>query len=223
MRPADNMNKLIKKLHVSASAKLDERVHSEISRALEKSERTKSAKLEPKIWRIIMKTRTSKIAAVAIVVIVMLSLSYGATKIIKYFTIDGMTLVVKNSNNINNEEDARKAVEEFGKLYRAGKAREVKPGVWVVTLSNGEEFAYGGNNPELVGLPEAEKKELLKKQSDEIQELRKAGKYERTFIKEIEENGVKIRLYRDRFTLSNGKVVTITFGEGQSPDEKNEK
>ena len=96
-------------------------------------------------------------------------------------------------------------------------AKEVKPGVWVVTLSNGEEFAYSGNNPEWAGLSLDEKNKLLKAQNDEIQKLREAGDFERTFIKEVEKNGVKIRLYEDQFTLSSGKVVMRTFGEGQPP------
>ena len=69
MRPADNIEKLIKKLHMSASAKLDKRVHSGISMALEESEKTKSAKLKPKIWRIIMKSRITKFAAAAVIII----------------------------------------------------------------------------------------------------------------------------------------------------------
>ena len=73
MRPANNIDKLIKKLHISASAKLDKRVHSGISMALEESEKTKSAKLEPKIWRIIMKSRITKLAAAAVIIIAVLA------------------------------------------------------------------------------------------------------------------------------------------------------
>ena len=124
----------------------------------------------------------------------------------------GTTVAAKGDTNINIVEDAKKATEEFYKLYKEGKAKEVRPGVWVVTLSNGEEFAYGGD-PDQLELTEAERKELLKKQFDEINELRMAGKYERTFIEEIEKDGLKIRLYRDSFTLSNGEVVTLTTGE----------
>jgi hypothetical protein len=97
-------------------------------------------------------------AAAAIAIAVMLPLSYGAVKAIKCFTISGTRIVVKNSDNINNEEDARKALEEFGDLYRKGEATEIKPGVWKVTLSSGEEFAYAGRNPELVGLPDVNEK-----------------------------------------------------------------
>ncbi len=69
MRPADNINELIKKLQLKASAELDKRVHDDISAALTKSEKTKSAQPEPNIWRIIMKSRTSKLAAAAVIII----------------------------------------------------------------------------------------------------------------------------------------------------------
>lgn len=164
-------------------------------------------------------------AAAAIAVAVLIPLSYGASKVIRYFTTFEAEFkysdttgykfsrtVSSSDDSIRSEEDARKAELEFYGLYMEGKAEEVKPRVWVATLSNGEEFAFAGN-PESLGLSETEHKELLKKQLDEINELRKAGDYQRTFIKEIEEDGVKIRLYRETFTLSNGKVVTLTFGE----------
>ena len=130
-------------------------------------------------------------AAAAIAIVVLLPLSYGAAKVIKHFTIYeftfeypkdntvysvGSSLVAKDDTNINTEEDARKVLEEFGKLYREGKATEVKPGVWQVTLSSGEKFAYGGRNPEWVGLPDAEIKQLWKKLFDKIHERSKAGK-----------------------------------------------
>ena len=169
-------------------------------------------------------------AAVAIAIAVLLPLSYGATKtvkrIIKTFEAKfeypqddgsvhayGVGVGFGSSDPNFTEEDARKAEQEFYELYKQGKAEEVEPGVWVVTLSNGEKFAYGGGDPEMLGLSEAERIEILKKQFDEIEELKKAGKFERIFIKEIEKDGVKIRLYRDGFTLSNGKVVTLTTGE----------
>jgi hypothetical protein len=163
-------------------------------------------------------------AAAAIAIAVLLPLSYGASKAIKYFTVFeaefkypnsrygvSTTVTAKGDTNINTVEDAKQATEEFYKLYKEGKAKEVEPRIWVVTLSNGEEFAYGGD-PDQLGLTESERKDTLKKQFDEINELRTAGKYERTFIEEIEKDGMKIRLYRDRFVLSNGKVVTLTTG-----------
>jgi len=69
MRPADNINELIKKLQLKASTELDKRVHDDISAALAESEKTKSVLTEPNIWRTIMKSRTSKLAAAAVIII----------------------------------------------------------------------------------------------------------------------------------------------------------
>jgi len=76
MRPADNINELIKKLRLKASGDLDKRIHDEISRALVESDKhvlsavegTKSAVTQPKIGRIIMKNPITKIAAAAVII-----------------------------------------------------------------------------------------------------------------------------------------------------------
>lgn len=44
---------------------------------------------------------------------------------------------------------------------------------------------------------------------DEITELRKAGKYEKTFIKEAIKDGILFRVYKVRYTLSNGKEIVF--------------
>lgn len=72
MRPADNINDLIKKLHLKASADLDKRVHDDISAALAESKETESVQTESNIWRIIMKSRISKLAAAAVIIIAVL-------------------------------------------------------------------------------------------------------------------------------------------------------
>ena len=159
--------------------------------------------------------------AAAIAFVILLPLSYGAAKVIRYFTIGEIRIVVKNSDNIKNEKEAQKALEEFGKLYREGEAKEINPGVWQVTLPSGEKFSFAGNNPEWVGLPEAEQRGLLKKQFDEINELRKAGRCEKIYKPEhnYEVDGVKYRYFEARYTLSNGKVVTIGSSEPVKDDE----
>ncbi len=53
----------------------------------------------------------------------------------------------------------------------------------------------------------------------ETRELKKAGKYERTFRKEIERNGVKRRIYTYRYTLSNGRVVEFNESEDVAGEE----
>ena len=68
MRPADNINGLIKKLKLKASTDLDKRVHDEISMALAESDKTKSAVTQPKIGRTIMKSPIVKLAAAAVII-----------------------------------------------------------------------------------------------------------------------------------------------------------
>ncbi len=181
--------------------------------------------------------RTKMAVAAVIALAILLPVGYGAIQAAKrYFTVSEgqVTLEYADPNggttsyvygrsvsvtgtDIENEDQARARLEEFRQLYLAGKAVEVKPGIWKVTLADGTQFAYGGGDPARAGTGgefTEEEKAQLQKQSDEINELRKAGKGERTFLKEVEENGTKIRLYQVRYTLSDGRVVTITEGVG---------
>ncbi len=50
----------------------------------------------------------------------------------------------------------------------------------------------------------------------EIQELRKAGKCEKVLVEERIENGMKFSLYKVTYTLSSGKVITVTEVSGSS-------
>lgn len=186
-----------------------------------------------------MRNTRTKLAAVAVLAVgILLPVSYGTAKAIrKYLTVSVESVsveypdangapteavlrtVVVKGNEAGSEEQARARLEEFRELYLAGKAEEIEPGVWKATLSDGTEFSYSGPEPGRAGLeaqPTPEERERLKQQADEINELRKAGKGERTFLKEFENNGVRMRLYSVRYTLSNGEVVTVCEGEGIS-------
>ena len=68
MRPTDNINELIKKLQLKASADLDRRVHDDISMALAESDKTKSAVTQPNIGRTIMKSPIVKLAVAAVII-----------------------------------------------------------------------------------------------------------------------------------------------------------
>jgi len=72
MRPTDNIDQLIKKLQLRASANLDGRVHDDIDRALATPQKSESADAKPNRWRIIMKSRIVKLAAAAVIVIAVL-------------------------------------------------------------------------------------------------------------------------------------------------------
>ena len=72
MKPADNIEKLIKNIDIDTNAKMDKAVLDDVLKALEKSKREKSALIAPNVWRIIMKSRITKFAAAAVIAIAVL-------------------------------------------------------------------------------------------------------------------------------------------------------
>jgi outer membrane lipoprotein-sorting protein len=75
MRPADSINGLIRKLQLKASADLDARVHDDISAALAGYEKTQSVRSESSKWRAIMRGKTARLAAAAVILIGVLVLT----------------------------------------------------------------------------------------------------------------------------------------------------
>jgi len=70
MRPAEDIDKLIKKLRYKAGAETHDRVLDNVLRALDESEKQKSGVTAPNIWRTIMKSPITKLAAAAAVLVV---------------------------------------------------------------------------------------------------------------------------------------------------------
>ncbi len=67
MRPADNIHKMIKKMHIKASAELDKRVHNVISKELAKCEKTGPTIAKTNVWKSIMKNRVKELAVAAVI------------------------------------------------------------------------------------------------------------------------------------------------------------
>jgi outer membrane lipoprotein-sorting protein len=76
MTLSDKIRSLLSTSNVNVRPQYDERIMSDAFAALEKSERTKSAAIEPNVWRIIMKSRISKLAAAAIIAVAGLSIIF---------------------------------------------------------------------------------------------------------------------------------------------------
>ncbi|MHC4087757.1 MAG: hypothetical protein ACYSWZ_22315 [Planctomycetota bacterium] len=77
MKPAKNIEKHIKNIYVESlpattSAELDERVLGNVMEALEESKKKDSTAIGPNTWRIIMKSRITKLAAAAVIIIAIL-------------------------------------------------------------------------------------------------------------------------------------------------------
>ena len=72
MRPSEDIDKLIKKLRYKAGAQAHDRMLENVMQALDKSEKQKSGVIAPNIWRTIMKSPVTKLAAAAVIIIVVL-------------------------------------------------------------------------------------------------------------------------------------------------------
>jgi len=71
MRPAEHIKRLVKKLNDTTSAEMDQRVLTDVLHTLAESEKP-TALTRPKIWRNIMQSRITKLAAAAVIVIAVL-------------------------------------------------------------------------------------------------------------------------------------------------------
>lgn len=224
----------VRGLRDRTSARMDWRILSDLFERLEETETIRPAFAPARLWRTTMKNKRIRLAVAAVVALgTLIPLGYGATRAIKKiiytssatasfdYPEDNQSYVVSRSVSVTHSDDvtpeqAQARLKEFAQLYREGKAEQIKPGVWKATLADGTEFAFAGSDPARAGTDvefTEQEKEQLRQQFDEVNELRKAGKGERTFWKEIEEDGVRTRLYHVRYTLSSGQVVTLCEGE----------
>lgn len=69
MSSAEKIKKMFAKSDVTVNSKIYDRIISDALTAFDKSEKTKSVSSEPNIWRIIMKSRITKLAAAAVIII----------------------------------------------------------------------------------------------------------------------------------------------------------
>jgi hypothetical protein len=72
MRPAENIEKLIRDVPVNTSSKTDRAILRDVLQTFETTNKTTSAKPEPNIWRVIMKSRITKLAAAAVIIVAVL-------------------------------------------------------------------------------------------------------------------------------------------------------
>lgn len=69
MNSAEKIKKLFAKSDVTVNSKVDDRIINDVLTALDKSEKTQSVSPEPNIWRLIMKSKITKIAAAVVIII----------------------------------------------------------------------------------------------------------------------------------------------------------
>jgi len=72
MSSAEKIKKLFAKSDITVNSRVDDRIINDALTAFDKPEKTQSVSSEPNIWRIIMKSRITKLAAAAVIIIVVL-------------------------------------------------------------------------------------------------------------------------------------------------------
>ncbi len=79
MKPAEDIDKLIKKLRYKTDAETHDRVLGNVMQALDKFEKQKSGVTAPNIWRTIMKSPITKLAAAAVIIAAIMLGMYALT------------------------------------------------------------------------------------------------------------------------------------------------
>lgn len=89
MRPAENIESLVKKLRYKASATTHDRVLGNVLQALDKPEKRRPAVTGPNIWRIIMKSKMTKCATAAVIAaVVVLSIIFLDKSVTPVYAIE---------------------------------------------------------------------------------------------------------------------------------------
>ncbi len=144
MKPADNIKKLIQNISIKTNPKVNKAVLNNLFDEMDKLRETRSAALQPNIWRIIMKSRITKIAAAAVIVIaVIMSISIIDRSVTTAF---GIEQVIDAYNNIRflhvkefrpEQQNPNEFWIESDEIGRVTKARyylpETEDGVKLIT------------------------------------------------------------------------------------------
>jgi hypothetical protein len=69
VRPAEEVYELMHRLRATPRPEYDERVHSEMAKAIAELKNTPTAVSQPSLWRTIMESRTTRLAAAAVIVL----------------------------------------------------------------------------------------------------------------------------------------------------------
>ena len=72
MKPTDNIEQFVKNLRQPADADTKQRILDNVLQVMDESQKPTSAKQQPNIWRIIMKSRITKLSAAAVIIVAVL-------------------------------------------------------------------------------------------------------------------------------------------------------
>ncbi len=108
MRPAENIEKLVKNINIDTNAKIDEEVLDEVVEAFEKSKVKKTSATKQNIGRIIMKSKITKLATAAVIIVaVILSITFLDKSVTPAYGIEQTIEAFRNVNSVYIEATNR--------------------------------------------------------------------------------------------------------------------
>ncbi len=140
MRPVENIENLIKNAEIDTNANTDEAVLGDVLKAFEKSKAKKTSAIEQNIWRIIMKSKITKLAVAAVMIawtIIGLhwfgdgSPAYGITEALELWK-NAETVHIKGWKFLHTGDDTQLQKFPFEIWYdkRNGRFKHWRPNSW---------------------------------------------------------------------------------------------
>jgi hypothetical protein len=221
MRPTDDIEKLVKQMYFKAGSEMDNDLWADAARAHDEFQKTKWVRNRPFIRRMTMNTKTMKITVIAIIALaVLLPLSYGAAKIIQSYRVERTATIKVKAAEGFDEKKAQEALEYAKKVIEKGEAEEIRPGIYRVTLPDGEVVELGTTTSGSLDDMPPKMRAIL----EEVEKLREAGDFKDTLIDEYtKDDGTKVSIYEEVYTLSNGDTQKFTRKEEIKETENGKK
>jgi len=116
MKPAEKIERLIKKSRYKASTEAYDKALGSFLQAVDANEKQKSTLTEPNIWRIIMKSKITKLATAAVIIAAIMLGMYALTG-----SLDGTSITMAQ---------VRQAMENIDWVQMVVKAEEESMSVW---------------------------------------------------------------------------------------------
>ena len=154
MNPQDNIEKLIKELVLPGTKAADERILNDALAAYEKTEAKKTAEHQPIVWRKIMNSKLTKLAAAAVIIIAILiginqfggsidgaSVAFG--EVLEYFKTFSYTFDLTVDTTLEKQGSAAFTMRAM--VWELGKMRVDYSAVGVGKISSITDFNAGRN------------------------------------------------------------------------------
>ncbi len=213
MTTEEDIEKFIKETALETKTEMNEVVRKRIFQAFKKSKQTKSTLTEPNIWRIIMKSRITKLAAAAVIIVaVILSINFLDKSIKPAYGIEQTIEAFRNVNSVYLEAITRD---------KAGKSLNLK--MWARRGEDGKflfgDFRQESSYGDIIVANEKENLTYCYYPSNKQVYIYKGltstigGFLDINFFLYLQEEMKNINMEYDKDEVTGKKIVTLSFKE----------